>query len=127
MNTANAIEIEGYLLDARRWVPAAEICARFAVRERLLRSDGDRLGLCSAFAISGDQGYKHVAVATEAEVDHFYARLRRHGLAELVTARRLKRRRREVLAVIPRPPAVVEKDTGQVLLFTDRPLPGVLP
>ena len=124
MKPGLSTEIEGYLLDARRWVPAAELCERFEVPERGLRALGDQPGLCSLFAISGDQGFKHVAHATDQEFDRAYARLRSHGLAELVRARRLKRRRAELHAKVTRPPAVVEKTTGQVLLFTDHPLPA---
>ena len=124
MNPALSTEIEGYLLDARRWVPAAELAERFGCRERAFRALGEQPGLCSRFAISGDRGFKHVACATDQEFARFYARLRSHGLGELVHARRLKRRRAELLRVVARPPAVVEKTTGQVLLFTDRPLPA---
>ncbi len=124
MNPALSTEIEGYLLDARRWVPAAELSARFGCRERAFRALGDQPGLCSRYAISGDKGFKHIVHATDQEFDRFYRRLRSHGLGELVHIRRLKRRRAELQAKGGRPPAVVEKTTGQVLLFTDHPLPA---
>ena len=113
----DAAQIEAYLLENRHWIPAPEICARFGVHERALRGLGDRPGLCSAFAISGDKGLKHVRYATDAEFDHFSNRLRQHGIAELVRVRNLRRLRRSFTTSISRPPVVFEKSTGQALLL----------
>jgi hypothetical protein len=108
-------DIETYLLNARGWVKAAQLSEVFGVRERALRSEGAEPGLCSAFAISGDKGLKHVRNATTDEWLRFKHRLRRHGVGELIRVRSLQHRRREISD--RRPGFQVERDTGQVLLF----------
>ena len=111
-----ANRVEAFLLQRQGWVPAVEICTEFGVQDRALRATGTRPGLCSDCAISGDKGFRHVLHATDEEFGHAYARMRRHGLGELVHARQLRRKRHA--AVVPRPPLVFERATGQALLLT---------
>ena len=111
-----ADSIEAYLIAQRTWVKAAEICSRFEVTERQLRAVGDRPGLCSEYAISGDKGFKHVQYATTAEYLRFKHRLRRHGIAELIRVRKLDQRRSNVTRTI-RKTFTFEADTGQGMLF----------
>jgi hypothetical protein len=120
-----AFEIECYLLTAQRWVPADELCAQFHVRERALRDDRARIagrnganpaaraGLCSAFAISSDQGYRHVRCATDEELDRFIQRLRSHARGELRRVALLRRARHTARTGQP----AFEKFTGQRVLL----------
>ena len=108
--------VEGYLLNQRGWVPAAELCRVFAIGQRALRGAKGSPGLCSGFAISGDKGYRHVATATDGEFDRFDARMGDHAIGELQRRRKLRARRRELLAVAA---AVVPMTReGQALLFS---------
>ena len=109
-----AARIDAFLLARQDWVSAAEICVEFGVADRALRATGRRHGLCSECAISGDKGFRHVRHATDEEFTKAYGRMRRHGLGELVHARKLLRKRLAV--VVPRPPLVFERATGQALL-----------
>ncbi len=106
--------VEDYLLGAARWVSATELCARFGVDQRALRADHGRPGLCTDFAISGNEGYRHVATATADEVEEFYRRGRKHSIAQLVRLRRLLRVRRCILEPRVVPPAVTLE--GQFML-----------
>jgi hypothetical protein len=110
-----APQIEAYLLAERRWVSSADLCERFGIRERALRQVGDREGLCSSFAISGDKGFRHVLHASPAEWERFEGRIRSHGIAELVRIKRLRTRRNAETR--ERAPFVVEKETGQAILL----------
>lgn len=116
-----AEEIEAFLLERRDWVSASELVTRFNLpTDRPLRSLGDDRGLCSGFAISGNRGFKHVALATRAEWLRFKHRLRRHGIGELVRVRDLDHRRQSVVRRLtspsPKPPLFFERDSGQELL-----------
>ena len=122
-----ADRIERFLLDRAAWVPVREICERFDVPERRLRALGDRHGLCTAAAISGDHGLKHVACATTAEWLQFKHRMRHHAIGELVRARDMDRRRQQVLRARRRPAATVERDTGQVVATDLCPEPSRWP
>lgn len=109
-------QIEVFLSDRRDWVSADEICQRFCLKdERQLRQVGNKPGLCSGFAISGDKGFKHVSIASTGEWLRFKHRLRRHGIQELIRVKLLGSKRRDVLR---RPGAAhrIEKDSGQFLL-----------
>jgi hypothetical protein len=112
--------IEDYLLNQPHpgWVKSDTLCAVFEINERQLRSVGGQQGLCSAFAISGDKGFKHVTKATPAEYKRFKHRLRKHAINELRRVSRLDRRRHQVTQTTKRPEFTREKDTGQGLLFT---------
>lgn len=94
MHTELAARIEAYLLTRKGWVTAAELCDAFGVTERSLRAMGGKPGLCSDCAISGDRGFRHVFNATDAEFTSAYDRIRRHGLGELLHARKLQGKRR---------------------------------
>lgn len=92
-------QIERYLLERRDWVSAAELCERFGISERRLRQMYDRPGLCTAFAISlSKQGFKHVAMATEAEWIHAKNAARRGRPAKCL------RRCRFIISLIGIPP-----------------------
>ena len=107
--------IEAYLLDHQGWVSAAELCRVFDVRERVFRSNGRRAGLLTDCAISGNAGFRHCACATDEEFTRAYGRMRRHGLGELVHARKQLATRLRIRTL--RPPLVFERATGQALLL----------
>ena len=112
--------IEQYLLTAPGdgWVKGRDLCERFDLRnDRALRGVGDRPGLCSVFAISGDKGFKHVARAGTVEYLRFKHRLRRHAISEMVRVRDLDRRRSQVTQQIRCPAFIYQKDTGQGVLL----------
>ena len=111
--------IEEYLLSQplSGWVKADVLCARFEINERQLRKVGNQEGLCSAFAISGDKGFKHVTKATTSEYKRFKHRLRKHAINELRRVSRLDQRRHQVITTTKRPEFIREKDTGQGLMF----------
>jgi hypothetical protein len=91
--------MEHYLALRPSWVPIHELTTTFRVNERELRSMAGKPGLCSRFAISGNQGYKHVRHATEEEFQAFKERLRSHGLAELERVSHLEKARNEHAAI----------------------------
>lgn len=110
--------IEAYLFAAIGWVKGEDMAAHFQVNERAFRSTGRRPGLCTEFAISGDRGFRHVAHATDSEFARAISRMRKHGLGELVHARRLRCKRHAVLASRATPPSYVfERATGQGVLL----------
>jgi len=113
-------QIETYLFAAGGWVPAKRVCNAFGVNQRALRAVGNKPGLCSEFAISGNSGLKHIEHASTLEWLRFKHRLRRHGIGELVRVQKLQKRRGSVMSRIKQ--HFFEKDTGQGLLFpTDQP------
>ena len=114
------LQIEQYLLDypGDGWVKSRVLCDRFGITERQLRAVGGQHGLCSAFAISSDKGFKHVTRASKTEYRAFKHRLRRHAIAELVRVRNLDRRRHQVTTTTKRPEFIRERDTNQGLLFS---------
>jgi len=109
-----ADQIEAFLLERRDWVPSAEICKRFDVTDRRLRQVNGQPGLCSDFAVSGDRGFKHVALASTREWLHFKHRIRRHGIGELVRIRDLGRRRQTVTRAARS--VLFEADSPQAIL-----------
>jgi hypothetical protein len=109
-----AQEIEAFLLATHRWVKSDELAEKFEIRPRVLRALGEKPGICSEFAISSDKGFKHVKHATESEFSHFYRRVRKHAIAELVGARRRRRYRERLLKEKPAP--IHEKATGQFVM-----------
>jgi len=112
--------IEQYLLNAPGdgWVKASDLVMLFDLgTDRALRAIGYQEGLCSAFAISSDKGFKHVERATPTEYRRFKHRLRKHAIGELRRTSRLDRRRNQTTITTKRPAFTREKDTGQGLLF----------
>ena len=107
--------IEQYLLSAPGdgWVKGADLCACFDISERQLRGVGDKPGLCSEFAISGDKGFKHVELASKAEYRRFKHRMRKHAVGEFRRTSRLDKRRNAQTITIKRPAFTFEKDTKQ--------------
>ena len=102
---ALAAEVESFLRRRQTWVSTQELCLLFHVEPRELRATGEKSGLCSDFAISGPQGYRHVNACTAAEWLSFSERLHSHGLAELRRAAtlRLKREGAPVDRMSPQP------------------------
>jgi hypothetical protein len=120
MNITLQDRLERYLSDAPGdgWVKTKHICKAFGLAsDRPLRAVGDRPGLCTPFAISGDKGLKHIDRATTAEWLRFKHRIRKHGICELVRVRDLDRRRSRSTRTIKRPPFEFQKDTGQGVLL----------
>lgn len=113
-------QIEQYLLDypGDGWVKSKVLCDRFGVTERQLRAVGGQQGLCSAFAISSDKGFKHVEKASTREWLRFKNRMRRHAIGELRRSSILDRRRHQVTKTTKRPEFIRERDTNQGLLFS---------
>lgn len=94
-----AEQIEKRLLECRDWIPAQQLVAEFGLKsERYLRASGDKPGLCSAFAISSNKGFRHVRCCTQEEFAAFYETMRKHGIGELVRAGRLRRMRTNVVS-----------------------------
>jgi len=82
--------LDSWMRQQDRWVPSAEIEARFGVGERKLRFDGDTPGLLSFNCISSSEGYKHIERATDAEFAAAYA----HDIKPLKTRFFVIRQRR---------------------------------
>ena len=101
--------IEMHLLAQVGWVSSADLERTFEINERDLRGDD---GLLSGFAISGQQGYRHVRCATEEEFDRSINRLRSHANSEHRRVWKLLHARTSTLT--GKPPE--EKFTGQKLL-----------
>lgn len=85
-------DIEAYLYQIGTWVKAKVIAEKFNMNERSLRGEDSPIRLC---AISGDKGLRHVATATQEEIEHFVKRLTAHALAELSRASVIKKRKEE--------------------------------
>lgn len=112
-----AHEIEPFLLQADGWVPSEVICERFGVADpRALRGIDGKPGLMGDWAISGDQGYKHIKNATTGEWVRYQRRVARHAISQLRRWRRQRKLRQSVL--VKRSTAPIERDTGQRLLFS---------
>jgi len=112
--------IESYLLSipGNGWVKGKVLCERFDLRnDRALRGVGNRPGLCSDFAISGDKGLKHVERAGRIEYLRFKHRLRRHAISELIRVSTLDKRRNNQIRTIKRPAFTFQKDSGQGVLL----------
>jgi hypothetical protein len=109
-----AHEIEPYLLLAKGWVPSAVICERFGIADgRALRGLNGQPGLMGDWAISGNEGYKHIHNATTGEWLRYQYRIVHHAISELRRWRRQRKLRREVLA--KRAAAPMERDTRQLV------------
>ena len=75
-------EIERYLLDRPRWVPASEIVAAFGFPDdRPLRATGRHPGPLSLIAISSTEGFKHIRHATILERIRFKNKIRREEIS----------------------------------------------
>jgi hypothetical protein len=79
---AEQSEIERFLLDRPRWVPASEIVAAFGLPDdRPLRATGRHPGPLSLVAISSSEGFKHLRHATVIERIKFKNKLRREEIS----------------------------------------------
>ena len=75
-------EIERFLLDRPRWVPASEIVAAFGLPDdRPLRATGRHPGPLSLVAISSGEGFKHIRHADDMERIKFKNKLRREEIS----------------------------------------------
>lgn len=111
-----SLEIEDYLFARAGWVPAQELCEVFGLRERALRQVDEMPGLCTAFAISGKSGLKHVSLATTAEWLEFKHSLRKHAVRELMRVRHLGALRSAQVRHLRSIGIAVERDSNQTLL-----------
>lgn len=114
-----ARQIELHLLAAGDWIPTADLCARFCIRERALRQDGRRPGLLDQFAVSstrnGESGFihhRHLPTRDWLRIKH---RLRRHAISELRKLRAWRIGRHNCLEGLR--PHLAERHTGQLLFF----------
>ena len=107
--------IEAYLQAAKGWVSADDLCAAFNVSKRDLRAHGDRPGLCSEFAISGNRDFRHVVHASPGEFESACRRMTSHAEGELARVKQLRRRRTKAL-FLDRPAPTVERRSDQTLL-----------
>jgi hypothetical protein len=114
-----AAQIEIYLLSVGTWVPTAELCERFGIKERLLRQDGRRAGLLDTFAVSSTRGgesgfihHRHLETAAWLPIKH---RLRRHAVSELRKLRAWTQARARCLT--GKRPELIERHTGQLVFF----------
>ncbi len=113
------LRIEEFLLlsPGDGWVRGKDLCARFDLNDRQLRKVGNQEGLCSAFAISGDKGFKHVKLASRLEYKQFKHRLRKHAINELRRVAKLDHRRNHVYKTTKNPQFLCEANSGQGLMF----------
>lgn len=116
MQNELANRIEAYLLAAKGWVSADDLCAAFNVTKRQLRARDDQPGLCSQYAISGTKGFRHVVHCTQAEFDHACHRITKHADAE--KRRETQLRHKRATTRLPRPAPIFERDSDQALLLT---------
>jgi hypothetical protein len=81
-------EIERYLLDRPRWVPASELVAHFGLPDdRPLRATGRNPGPLSRIAVFSSDGFKHIRHATVLDRIKCRNRLKRELLSRV---RRIK-------------------------------------
>jgi|SRR5579871_3019499 len=106
--------IEEYVLRNGGWVQAAELVRLFNIRPRDLRSRHDKPGICSDFAISSNDGFKHVLNASSDEWTEFENRIRAHATAELKRVKQLRKTRLNL--AFPKRVHIFET-TGQGLLI----------
>lgn len=84
-------EIERFLLDRPRWVPASEIVAAFGLPDdRPLRATGRRPGPLSRIALFSGEGFKHVRHASTIERIKCRNRIRRELISRVRKDRWLK-------------------------------------
>ncbi len=114
-----AAQIELFLLAAGTWVPTAEICARFGIKQRLLRADKDRPGLLDEFAVSstrnGESGFIHQNNLPTPQFLAIKHRITRHAIGEIRKVRTWTQARTRCLT--GKRPELVEKHTGQLVMF----------
>lgn len=115
-NPANLIE--SYLLAAKGWVSAEDLCKAFKVSKRDLRAHGHRPGLCSRFAISGNKGFRHVTRCTPDEFAQACQRMTSHAEGELGRVRLLRAKRTAALQSAARPAPIFDGNSDQTLLLS---------
>jgi len=75
-------DIERYLLENPRWVPASELVVRFGLPDdRTLRATGRHPGPTSLISISSSQGFKHLRHVSAIERIKFKNKLRREEIS----------------------------------------------
>lgn len=111
--TDQQADIERYLLDRPRWVPAAEIVAAFGLPDdRPLRATGRHPGPLSLVAISSAEGFKHLRHATTLERIKFKNKLRREEISRYRRRRWFNQGCSHCLDRLPQ--FSIEKHTGQI-------------
>jgi hypothetical protein len=107
-------EIERFLLDRPRWVPASEIVAAFGLPDdRPLRATGRHPGPLSMIAISSGGGFKHLCHATVMERIKFKNKIRREEISRYRRRRWFNQGIRNCQTRIS-PLLTIEKHTGQI-------------
>jgi hypothetical protein len=113
MNDQQA-EIERFLLDRPRWVPASEIVVAFGLPDdRPLRATGRHPGPLSLIAISSGEGFKHLRHATPIERIKFKNKLRREEISRYRRRRWFKQGLANCLDYIT-PKSAAEHHSGQL-------------
>lgn len=113
MNDLSA-QIEAYLLQRGDWVPCADLCRDFGVKERRFRQVKGEPGLCTDFAIARDKQFKHIKLATTTEWLRFKFKILGHAVGEIRRVRKLGRRRSHATKHFRS--QQWEKDTGQAVM-----------
>jgi len=107
MSSDLATQIEIHLLTLGTWVPTADLCARYGIKERALRAAGRRPGLIDHFAVSstrnGTHGYIHHRYLPTADWLPIKHRLLSHALAEIRKARTWAKSRHNIQITNPSP------------------------
>jgi hypothetical protein len=83
-----ATQIDLWLRTQPRWISGAEICERFQVKERRLRSTNGKPGLLSINCVSSStQGFKHIRFAGPDEFEECDREDRKHNISRYLTLR----------------------------------------
>ena len=115
---SDTAEIERYILDRPRWVPASEIVAAFGLPDdRPLRATGKHPGPLSLCAISSGTGFKHLRHATTIERIKFKNKIRREEIARYRRRRWFNEGVANCLDISSRPPLREEHHTGQYVFL----------
>ena len=111
-----ASRVEMFLLSRGGWVSVEDVCSACDIPERLLRADGKRRPIHTAFAISSStKGIKHVSQTTARErIEYKHARLKvlianRRALVEFTGA--------ISNCLTGRRPDQIERHTGQMVFL----------
>lgn len=85
---ALATQMDLWLRTQPRWVSGAEICERFGINERRLRSANGKPGLLSLNCVSSStQGFKHIRFAATQEFFECDKEDRKHNISRYLTLR----------------------------------------
>jgi len=117
MNLAARLNL--YLLQAKGWVSAREICEHFGLNERQLRGKHGTPGILAEFAASstrqGESGYCHHRYLSTKEWLPIKHRIMRHSVSQMRSIRFQDTARHNILS--GRRPDLLEIHSGQMLLL----------